>query len=255
MEQVYYMAFTVNKCRFKPGERGLSALEITLMLPVILILLLLFLQVCLIVQAKFVVNHAAMAAVRSAIVTIPATVRSRKSGRTESHNLVRLNDSNSPKLTEIQRAAAFALTAISPVFSPQLAVMTGITKGPDRYAPLGRVLQQLSGLIGSSRLASEVMLRAPYAYDSSNTKIEIIPANKRQREGRFLDHDEVTVRVTHRYYLGVPGAAMILGKRFPGGGYYINITEQYTLQIEGEPIFPTHDNKSPKMTEIVVEYE
>ena len=56
----------------------------------------------------------------------------------------------------------------------------------------------------------------------------------------------MTVRVTYRYYLTVPAANRMLGRPYRGGffsliagtGWYYTITEQYTLPIEGEPIFP-----------------
>jgi hypothetical protein len=246
------MSITLRAKDCHRNEQGTSALEITLMLPIMLILLLMFLQVSLIVQAKFVVNHAAMAAVRSAIVTIPAVVRSQKTGRTESRNIVRLTDTNSPKLLEIQRAAAYVLTSISPKSGPNIAMSGATIDSPANYAALGRILLSFSGLLGGPALAGQIIQRAPYAYDSNNTRIEIIPTNQRQREGRFMDHDDVTIRLIYRYYLTVPGASRILGKRFAGGGYYVDITEQYTLQIEGEPIFPPNNKQKSIIKEIVV---
>src|SRR5262245_61100301 len=53
-------------------ESGASAVEMTLLLPLLLALLLTILQVALLVQAKFVVNYAAFCAARSAIVAIPS---------------------------------------------------------------------------------------------------------------------------------------------------------------------------------------
>jgi hypothetical protein len=78
-----------------------------------------------------------------------------------------------------------------------------------------------------------------YAFDLENTTIEIIPENEAQKEGSFGDHDNVTVRVTHRFYLGIPLANRILGTSYDAGGmpgFFYAISEQYTLLNEGEPL-------------------
>jgi hypothetical protein len=232
------------------GERGVGALEIALMLPLLLILLLSFLQIGLMIQASFIVNHSAMAAIRSAIVTIPATVSSNRTRLSEARNEIRLNDAQSPKLLEIQRAAAFVLISISPRSSPgggRGAVLDGTSLGS-----LSRVLQGLAALSGNPNLSTEMIERAGYAYHPRNTRIEIIPVSEKQKQGRFLDHDDVTVRVIYRYRLVVPGAARLFGRRDPDGGYYFEITSQYTLPIEGEPLITPTDRQRSLGTAIII---
>lgn len=231
-------------------ERGVSALELTLMLPILLILLLMLMQVGLIVQAKFVVNHAAYAAIRSAIVTIPATLKLEDTTKTEGHNEVRLDEHDSPKLLEIRRAAALVLTSISP--RGRVDRIAGASFSPSGMSAMGRVLGVFSAMTSHPEQAAQTLERVPYAYDVLNTKIELVPMNERQRNGKFFDHDEITVRVTYRYALVVPGAARIIGQRHPDGGYYLEITDQYTLPIEGEPIFPPSNNQAVKSPVITV---
>lgn len=243
------MVLVMKKSR-RIEERGVSALELTLMLPTLLILLLMFLQVGLIVQAAFVVDHAAYAAIRSAIVTIPTTMRLEDTTKTEQRNEVRLQDPDSPKLIEIRRTAALVLTAISP--RSRVDGMAISSRSPSGMVAMGRVLGLFSAVTGHPELAAQTLERVPYAYDALNTRIELVPMNDRQRDGRFFDHDEITVRVTYRYALVVPGAARIIGQRHPDGGYYFEITDQYTLPIEGEPIFPPSNIQTVKSPVITV---
>jgi Flp pilus assembly protein TadG len=238
------------------AQAGVSALEFTLLLPVLLSLLLMILQVALIVQAKFVVNYAAFCAVRAAIVTIPASARSARSGRVEPHNYVALNDLASPKQRRIQQAAALALTSISPAWSANLARDTGTGPDATALARLGEAAAVITALGGGQDIAPQLLARASYAYDRQNTKVEII-AQGAQRGGHFREHDEITVRVTFRYFLTVPFASRVFGKpywgsRFAGSpGRYLEITEQYTLLNEGEPLFPAR--QAPHEAEILVE--
>jgi hypothetical protein len=105
---------------------------------------------------------------------------------------------------------------------------------------VGASLWPLALFVPNAGYIEQVGLRAPYAYDRSNTKVEITPKTR-----VFADHGEITVKVTHRYYLTVPFADRLLGKNFHGGSWigfnsarYLEINEQYTLLNEGEPLYP-----------------
>jgi Flp pilus assembly protein TadG len=236
--QITRYEFVRRSRRLHASEAGVSALEFTLLLPFFLTLMLTILQIALIVQAKFVVNHAAYCAVRCAIVAIPGNIVSSKTRKQDAHNQIAIGDENSPKMRIIHRAAALPLTSISPLLGG--AAATGTAINPSLLGPLARVAAFFSA--GAKSASDELAQRAHYAYDNANTKVEIIPENRAQRLGRFGDHDLVTVRVTYRYYLTVPIASRILGKAYPismgGSGRYIEITEQYTLVNAGEPAFP-----------------
>jgi Flp pilus assembly protein TadG len=215
------------------GESGASVTEFILAFPILLALLLAILQIALLVQAKFIVNYAAFCAVRSAIVTIPARVRSGR--RTEERNVINTRDADSPKMKIIRRAAALPCLAISPVWSSRLVVTTGTAYNPSAVAPLSR----LTVFAPSLDYERQVLSRALYAYDRNNTTVEVAA-------GRG-DHDPVTVTVTHRYYLAVPFANRVFGQSYFGGwlprlgirtAWYYPITEHYTLLNEGEPPYP-----------------
>ena len=230
--------------RFK-HERGVLTLQFVLLVPLLMMLLTTILQIALLIQAKFVVNYAAFCALRSAIVSIPAEMTSPESRRTESHNQINFNDEHSAKLDAIRRAAALPLTAISPVYGPGVALSTGTAPDVSLVTQLSRVALLFPGSVGGQDVSHQLLLRAHYAYDRQNTQVEIvIKSNNAQSQGRFDDHDLVTVRVTHRYYLTVPFANRLFGRPFfgsrwwGGSGFYYPITEEYTLPLEGEPLFP-----------------
>jgi len=229
------MAFRLREAAppMTPGggsEAGAGVAEFIIAFPLLLALMLTILQIALLVQAKFVVNYAAFCAVRSAIVTIPARIRSER--QLEERNVIDTRDPDSPKMKIIRRAAALPCVAISPAWRPALIVSTGTAYDPLAIAPLAR----LTVFVPSLDYEKQVMSRAVYAYDARNTFVEV------STQGG--DHDPVTVRVTHRYYLTVPFASRILGRSyFPdwfrfGAGRYYPITEQYTLLNEGEPLYP-----------------
>jgi hypothetical protein len=216
-------------------ERGASAVEFILVFPFLLILILTILQIALVVQAKFVVNYAAFAAARSAIVTIPARVSSRR--MMEDHNVINSTNPESPKLKIIRRSAALPCVGISPRWSPGLVLRTGgAATETSALAPL----LNLALFVPRAGYVAQVELRAPYAYDPENTRVEVTPSHR-----VFGDHEEVTVKVIHRYYLTVPFADRLLGRDFLGGGWfrlnsarYLEIAERYTLLNEGEPSYP-----------------
>jgi len=227
------------------GERGLITIEFTLLIPLLLMVLTTILQIALIVQAKFVVNYAAASALRAAIVAIPREMRSEKTGRTELRNQVNWNDPDSAKLETVHRAAALALTSISPVYGADVARATRLAPDASLAARLGKLALLFPAAVKGQDVSGQIISRAYYAYDKQNTKVEIIVENNGQTaRGNFGDHDLVTVRVTFHYYLTVPFANRVFGKPFfgagwrGGSGYYVTISEQYTLPIEGEPLFP-----------------
>jgi len=237
------------------AEGGASVVEFALALPLLLTLLLLTLQIALLVQAKFVVNYAAFAAARSAIVTIPARIYSTRTGRYERANKLHLNNRDSPKMGIIRRAAALPCAAISPVISPSVLLATGLpSSGGALNAGALETLVSVAALFPATAdgrlVGAELLKRAPYSYDERNTSVEVLRAAAAGRD--FSDHEPITVRVRYRYYLTVPAANWMLGKPYYGGGfisrsgYYYEVVEQYTLPLEGEPLFPPGQEPSDK---------
>lgn len=254
------------------AESGASVVEFALVLPLLLIILLLVLQIALLVQAKFVVNYAAFCAARSAVVTIPAKIFSERTGRYEKPNTLQLNSPLSPKMNIIRRAAALACVAVSPVLNPTVWRRTETSLADVSYAGTFLRMGLLFPFVADGRLVPEELFkRASYAYDDENTKVEVIReggqaggsgggrvivdgqvVNTRTRGLR--DHELITVRVTFRYYLTAPGVNRMLGQPyrpglmgfFFGTGWYYPITEEYTLPLEGEPLFPPDQEPSDR---------
>lgn len=219
------------------GENGRSAIEFLLLLPIILSILLLILETALMVQAKFVVNYAAFCAVRSAIVWIPADAPGG-----EARNHIDRTDPDSDKMQKIWRAAAFACVSISPHYSSSLVDRTGISDASDDQKDAVERIAAFFPSDGDGNVAESFKNRLAYGFDSANTTIDIVAesgGSHDQNAGDYGDHDPVTVRVTHRFYLGIPLANRLMGTSFgagPGSGFYYPISEQYTLLNEGEPL-------------------
>lgn len=218
------------------GENGRSAIEFLLLLPIVLSILLLILEVALMVQAKLVVNYAAFCAVRSAIVWIPADAPGG-----EARNHIDRTDPDSDKMQKIWRAAAFACVSISPHYSSSLVDRTGISDASDDQKDAVERIAAFFPSHGDGNVADSFRNRLAYGFDSANTTIEIIAesGSHDQSAGDYGDHDPVTVKVTHRFYLGIPLANRLMGTSFgagPGSGFYYPISEQYTLLNEGEPL-------------------
>jgi hypothetical protein len=225
----------------KGAQSGASVIEFVLVFPFLLALLFIIMQIALLVQAKFVVNYAAFCAVRSAVVMIPARVRSARTGKFERANRIDLTDARSPKMSIIRRAAALPCVGISPLYSPSIGVATGTAPNPSLLVPLTFVTLHFPPVVESFSVAQQFLSRAQYAYDYNNTRIEIRRDN---RSGKVVDHELITVRLNYRYYLVMPFANRLLGQTYWGNwlfgsrGFYYNITEQYTLPNEGEPLYP-----------------
>jgi TadE-like protein len=224
-------------------QSGASAVEMTMLLPLLLALLLTILQVALLVQAKFVVNYAAFCAARSAIVAIPSKAQG------EDRNRINLQSGNSPKMAMIHRAAALPCVAISPAWSSGILLATLAPQKFEVMAPM----EELASVFRASRAGSDVSRqladRAHYAFNTANTRVEIFGEGGDQ-SGSFGEQALVRTRVTFRYYLTVPFANRLFGTpyygtKFLGGfgllsqsGFYAPITEEYTLVNEGERPFP-----------------
>ena len=216
-------------------QSGTSAVELVLVLPPLTVLMVMILQIALIVQAKFVVNYAAFCAARSAIVIIPDAVSG--NGVNEGHNYLG-NPDRSEKLGIIHRAAALPLTAVSPMPGLSYPIITDPNS-------IGELFKLAPFDVGPRSMMAQVMLRGAYAYHPENTAVKVLTPDGTE-SGTFREHDWVTVKVSYRYYLAVPFAKRLFGTAYSGGWwtslfgaeYYYPIVEQYTLPVDGEPIFP-----------------
>jgi hypothetical protein len=232
------------------GQSGASAVEMTMLLPLLLALLLTILQVALIVQAKFVVNYAAFCAARSAVVAIPSKVQG--SGGVEDRN--RLSRSgDSPKMTMIRRAAALPCVSISPAWSTGILIATLAPLKREVELPMKELTFMFPANREGSSISGQLAPRAHYAFNNDNTRVEIFGEGGDQSES-FGEQSLVRARVTFRYYLTVPFASWLFGTPYYGtkflrgfgmlnkSGMYAPITEEYTLVNEGERPFPPNQD-------------
>jgi len=233
------------------GQSGASAVEMVMLLPLLLALLLTILQVALIVQAKFVVNYAAFCAARAAIVAIPSKVQG--AGGVEQRNRLNLQNNNSPKMTMIRRAAALPCVSISPVWSPAILISTLAPPKPELLIPMAELALLFPASREDSNISQQLVLRAHYAFNPDNTRVEIFGEGENQKDS-FGEQEMIRVRVTYRYYLTVPFANRLFGTLYYGSkllnelglfnpsGLYAPITEEYTLVNEGERPFPANQD-------------
>ncbi|MBI1353565.1 MAG: hypothetical protein GC160_04410 [Acidobacteria bacterium] len=226
-------------CGRQRSDRGAVVVQFMLLLPLLLSILLLVLQVGLIAQAKLVVNYAAFAAARSAVVVIPSAVRSSLTGLEEGPNEI-AGGERSAKLAIIRRAAALACAAISPPRSAELAAAVG-----EDEAVLGRAQLEAVALLfsGGSSSAGQYADRAWYAFAGDNTTIDVDVESHPGAGTGGTSYSLVTVTVTYRYFLAAPFADRLLGTQFEGaalwgGPYYLPIVERYTLTSEDDLVFP-----------------
>jgi Flp pilus assembly protein TadG len=241
------------------GQSGASAAEMVMLLPLLLALLLTILQVALIVQAKFVVNYAAFAAARSAIVVIPAKVRG--AGGMEERNRINRQSNDSAKMAMIHRAAALPCVAISPVWSTGVMLATLAPLKPELVVPMEQLALMFPAGREETNISQQLVSRAHYAFNPNNTRVEIFGEGGSQN-GSFGEQELIRVRVTFRYYLTVPFANRLFGTSYYGTGFlngfgllnqsglYAPIAEEYTLVNEGEPPFP--DEQDPGEIDIKV---
>jgi hypothetical protein len=225
-----------------PGmHAGNVVLQFVLLLPLLLTTLLVTLQIALIVQAKFVVNYAAFCAVRSAVVVIPAGVRSKATGEIEKAGIINTEDRSSPKLRIIRRAAALACAGISPPASPGLTARVGFVPDLTHTLELEKVSLLFAANVGATNVSQQLVARAPYALADDNTKVSVSLQSARQGEEPYVI---ITAHVSYRYYLTVPIADRLFGKAFFGPGlfgrsaFFISVEEEYSLPASVAPLFP-----------------
>ena len=223
------------------SEEGTATMEFALVLPVVLFLMLLLAQVTLVLAANTVVNYAAFAATRTAIVQIPADYGS-QSG--EDANAL-LNSDRFPKLGAIRDAACFAVMPVSGRLDPGSVDATPLVDGLDQfYADYGRDSPGWVGNLAGGRLQ--------YAF--THTQVDLLRANAEGERVEFErlpggsvqffePREAVTVLVTHKLNLAIPWVRPIFADgefdTADGPGGYAEITARATLTNEGiDPHLP-----------------
>jgi hypothetical protein len=201
-----------------------TTLEFVILLPFVIFTLFLLFQVALIIQAKVIVNYAAFCAVRSAIVVLPASVKSGATMKTEMAGFMDLKNPSSAKVAIVRRAAALACISISPIgVGPGLSTppVSGGSGNPMRLSAFEAFGERSRYALAPENTTAEIEINAPQVSSGRN---------------RFV---LITVRVSHRYYLVLPFVDRLLGKAYGiHRGFYFPITQEYTLPSGTDPEYP-----------------
>lgn len=211
-------------------QRGSSvAIDFVLTLPIFLTLLLLIVQYALMSHTALLVHYAAYSAARSARVWMWDKQDMRPWPRPVP--ALRTPDSLSNSSPEVQRraetAARFALIAASPA---DVSIQRSPTQMPHS------VLSSMAKASGLEGREQALINKAEYAFDPSNTIVQIKPAvSSLNQPGIEIDAAQpgdawaVTAIVTFRMSLDMPIAARLLGKSRGDGSYYETSTAEVTL--------------------------
>lgn len=228
----------LHRARRRPNPMaeadGTATIEFALVTPIILFFALALAQTTMLLAGHIVVHYSAFAAVRSAIVQIPtdyaddsANVYTASSDRTK-HNAIR-------------RAAIFAAVPISGerrTTSSNIGVEQFVQSMRDFYqmnnAEEPRWLDTL--LADRLRYAAEntaVLVMRPQV-DGEARDVDFEPIEIGQQY-QFQARDPVTVRVLHRFNLGVPYVNRVFADAAHDDmpGRYIELQADYTLTLEG----------------------
>lgn len=211
-------------------QRGSSvAIDFVLTLPIFLTLLLLIVQYALMSHTALLVHYAAYSAARSARVWMwdqqdmrpwPRPVPALRTPQSLKNN--------SPEVQQrAETAARFALIAASPAD-------VSIHRSPAQMPH--SVLSAIAIVSGLGGREQALINKAEYAFDPSNTIVEVKPAvSSLNQAGIEIDAARpgdawaVTATVTFRMSLDMPIAARLLGEPRGDGSYYETSTAEVTL--------------------------
>ena len=212
--------------RLGANQDGSTIIEFPFAMIVLILCALLTWQLGYLVSAYLVVDYAAFAAVRSAIVTIPE-----KASDTEPEHVISDLALEEPgKGAEIQDAAAFVLYPVSPAVSDM---------DPSEKLLADSVMLNVKGVPGIGVLLGElgVGFAERYTWSQRHTDARIIvevDGNEKSGGHTFSGGDVVTVEVTHDFGLGIPVAAPVFGS-LGLDGYTTRLKARASMLYEGFP--------------------
>jgi len=173
--------------------------EFVIVFPVLLLLVLLFIQTTLILTARHVVHYAAFCAARSAIVYIP----------------VEDGEYGDDFVGKAHQAAAIACIPISPKLSTPVEQLLATFPGGDAaYKSLEDMLNKIFSESLKKTLGEPLVYLGKYVNSYNLTSIDIFDFSGNRLPAPDLDPDEdplpeklnpdIQVKVTHNYVLRIP---------------------------------------------------
>ena len=214
--------FRVSRAFALHREQGGSTIvEFPFALIVLVLMSVLTWQLGFLVSAYIVVDYAAFAAARVAIVQIPPHV----SDEEPAHKVRDVAFESSDKGDEIEEAAAFVCYPISARYTFD-----------DSWLSEVPILQEVSKLPGFDTFTEALEtfdFATRYVYALRNTSARLVVEGKESGEHTYAGGNLVTVEVTHDFSLRIAIAARVFGSsKFPEG-YVSRVKGQATLLYEG----------------------
>lgn len=202
-------------------QAGSTIVEFPIALIVLVLMSLLTWQLGFLVSAYIVVDYAAFAAARVAIVQIPPHVDDEE----PAHKVrdITLEDSN--KGDEIHDAAAFVCYPISAQYTFDDSWTSEV--------PILEEVMQFPGAEAFTDALETFDFATRYVYALRNTSAKLIVAGKESGDHAFGAGSEVTVEVTHDFSLRIAIAARVFGSLQVPEGYVTPVKAQATLLYEG----------------------
>lgn len=205
---------------FARDQRGTTIVSFGFVLFILVQLTVLIWQLGFMVSAYLVIDYAAFAAARCAVVLIPPHVSDEEPALT----VANVTLEGSEKGREIAEAAAIVCQPIS----------ARHTQGAEwnNYTP---TLTSLKGLPGADFLDAldPYDFATRYAYAMRNTHVRLVVPGTNTGAHAFHTGDTVTVEVTHDFSLRVPFAARVFGRHREPEGFVTSLTSSATILFEG----------------------
>jgi hypothetical protein len=205
-------------------DRASSIVEFPFALLSLTLITLLTSQLVFMASAYLVVDYAAYAAVRCAIVTVP---EDREEDDEEPVNKVKKLDlTEGSKGEDIRGAAVFVCVPISGT------AIGGVVSGVEN---LLNGLIDIPGNDGFLATGGPLAWVDRYVYARMNTKVQMVATGEASEEKEFGPNDLLTVGVLHDFQLQVPVANKILGHDNTTTGRVTTLAGRASMMNEGHP--------------------
>ena len=187
----------------RDGQEGVAIIEFVMVFPIAAFLVMVMVQATLLMAGNLCVHYSAFCAARSAIVTIPATYANEPANSIDLTVSPPFDMANPPKMGRIRNAAVYAVMPMS----------CGNAEQPDQPIPLQ---DTVAAMFQADGQADPYWLRAQvgrkWFYADNHTKVELVVGDVKAPMQNWVAHsstygrdEEVVVRVSHVFYLSIPG--------------------------------------------------
>jgi len=241
-----------NRLPRSDGQSGTATIEFALVLPILMFLCMMLLQVMLALTGNMFVHYAAFAAVRTAIVQIPAD----SLPTAEPPNMIWVTDgiaNREPgKMDTIARAAAYAMIPVSGQAEAFSGAADQYAQGLDRmFQTYGQTPPRWTRSLAPNR----------YQYALEHTQVRLLRAQPMGEFrvnfepilpglAEFAANEAVTVEVIHRLNLSIPFVRHVFadGTQMTADGEipFARIAARSTLTNEGVSILMPEPTVVPR---------